>query len=474
MLNEITLVPIDRLMHHPDNPRADLGDLTELAASISAQGIMQNLTVIPADNVPGKFYVVIGNRRFEASKIAGVMELPCLITEMTQTEALKTMMSENMHRTDLTVLDQIQGIGKMQQLGMTLPEIAKGTGLSETTVKRRATVGKLPKKELETACDKGATLLDLLEITKLEDPEAQKKVLSTIGTNNYQYSIANAVREQAMKKWREEFLPKLQAMYPKARKCKDQDRWNGTWETVHTWRFDDRDDPDPIPEPEEGIKYGIAADDVPWNISLMKIDEAQKQRKDEEKDNREWMRQLKEEAQRLNAQANELRYSFIRKFRIRNAKERAEFWQLCEEYIFRGKAFSGGYGSTSMSGQLVREIMCIPLESYEDRQQRAESFETECERRGANHDAVLLAWAVAGGVCGGASYSLTNYVSDYNGSHCESEELDKVYEFLTKLGYQMSDFEKSLQKGTHPFIKNPKKYFEKKAKEEAKNADPGD
>lgn len=466
-MNEIKMIPVGDLMHHPDNPRQDLGDLRELTASIKAQGILQNLTVIP-DLKRAKYLVVIGNRRFEAAKAAGLIELPCVISDMDEKEALKTMMSENMQRADLTVLDQIQGIGKMQQLGMSLPEIAAGTGLSETTVRRRATVGKLPKKELESACDKGATLLDLLEITKLEDPEAQKKVLSTIGTNNFSYSIANEVRNQSMRKWRDEFLPKLQEKYPKAKKCKDQDRWNDTWETIRTWRFDDRDDPAPIPEPEEGVKYGIAADDIPWNITLMKVDEDTKRIRAEERDNREWMRQLKEEAKKLNKEADELRYSFIRKFRIKNAKDRAAFWAKLTEFLYQNKAFTSGYGSSSMSGSLVREILCIPVESYDDRQQRpAESFDVEMERRGANPDAFLLAWAVAGGICGGASYSMSNYVSDYNGNHVESEELDRVYELLEYCGYQMSDFEKSLQKGTHPFFKDAKKYLEAKAKEAA-------
>ena len=463
-MNEIKMIPIGDLEHHPDNPRADLGDVAELAASIQAKGIMQNLTVIP-DLDKGKYLVVIGNRRLEAAKLAGLVELPCRIADMTKTEVLQTMIAENMQRTDLTVMDQINGIGKMQQLGMTLPEIAKGTGLSETTVRRRATIGTLPKKQLEKACEKGASLLDLLEVTKLEDPADQEKVLESFGTNNFSYSIANAVRSQNMKKWRDEFLPKLQAVYPKARKCKDQDRWNDTWETVFTWRFDDRNDPAPIPEPEEGVKYGIAADDIPWNITLMKINEDAKKRKAEEKDNREWMKWLKEQATILNKEAAELRYSFIRKFRFKNAKERTEFWKLVEEFLWRNKAFTDGYGSSSMSGQLVREIMGIPVEQYEERKQRgAESFEIECERRGANMDSVFLAWAVCGGACGGASYSMANYVSDYNGTHVESEELDKVYEFLCRLGYQMSDFEKSLQKGTHPFVKNPKKYFKDQQK----------
>ena len=84
------------------------------------------------------------------------------------------------------------------------------------------------------------------------------------------------------------------------------------------------------------------------------------------------------------------------------------------------KAFTDGYGSTSMSGQLVREILCIPAEGYEERRKNAETFEAECERRGAHPDAVLMAWAVSGGVCGGASYSMANYVSDYMGDDSDN------------------------------------------------------
>ena len=46
-MNEITMIPVNMLEHHPENPRKDLGDLTELTASIKKNGIMQNLTVVP-------------------------------------------------------------------------------------------------------------------------------------------------------------------------------------------------------------------------------------------------------------------------------------------------------------------------------------------------------------------------------------------------------------------------------------------
>ena len=79
-MNEITIIPLNLLEHHPENPRKDLGDLTELAESIRKNGVMQNLTVVP-DMENSKYMVVIGNRRMEAAKLAGVADLPCVISD---------------------------------------------------------------------------------------------------------------------------------------------------------------------------------------------------------------------------------------------------------------------------------------------------------------------------------------------------------------------------------------------------------
>ena len=80
-MNEITMIPVGLLEHHPENPRKDRGDLTELTDSIKKNGIMQNLTVI-ADPETSKYLVVIGNRRLEAAKAAGLIELPCAVKDL--------------------------------------------------------------------------------------------------------------------------------------------------------------------------------------------------------------------------------------------------------------------------------------------------------------------------------------------------------------------------------------------------------
>ena len=107
-MNEITMIPIGKLEHHPKNPRGDLGDLSELTESIRNRGIMQNLTVVPGVGGEG-YLVVIGNRRLEAARAAGLTELPCVISDMDEKEQMATMLMENMQRQDLTVYEQAQG-----------------------------------------------------------------------------------------------------------------------------------------------------------------------------------------------------------------------------------------------------------------------------------------------------------------------------------------------------------------------------
>lgn len=105
-MNNITEIELSKLVHHPQNPRKDLGDLTELTDSIKASGIMQNLTVVPEDD---HYLVVIGNRRMEAAKLAGLDTAPCAVVDMTPAEQLSTMMVENMQRSDLTIFEQAAG-----------------------------------------------------------------------------------------------------------------------------------------------------------------------------------------------------------------------------------------------------------------------------------------------------------------------------------------------------------------------------
>jgi len=202
-------IKIDMLSPHYNNPRKDLGDLTELAESIKVNGIFQNLTVVPwfskitgvgADNPKQQeemgYIVIIGHRRLAAAKLAGLEEVPCVITKMTPQEQMATMLLENMQRNDLTVYEQANGIQMMIDLGETVTSISEKTGFSETTVRRRVKLLDLDDKKFKASVERGATLMDYAELEKIKDIELRNKVLDSIGTPNFKWSLQQAIEKE--------------------------------------------------------------------------------------------------------------------------------------------------------------------------------------------------------------------------------------------------------------------------------------
>ena len=100
-------IPLNLIDPHPHNPRRQLGDLTELADSIRAQGVRQNLLVVPSDlqgdGTWARYTAVIGHRRLAAAKLAGLTEVPAVVDEgLSPADQLELMLVENVQRSDLS------------------------------------------------------------------------------------------------------------------------------------------------------------------------------------------------------------------------------------------------------------------------------------------------------------------------------------------------------------------------------------
>ena len=220
--SKITYISVDKLHPHPDNPRKDIGDITELADSIRQSGIYQNLTVIPSTGYyHGDYTVIIGHRRLAAAKAAGLTEVPCVITEMSKKEQLATMLLENMQRSDLTILEQAQGMQMMLDLGETIADISQKTGFSESTVKRRVRLCKLDKDKLEQAQGRQIAMTDYDRLFEIEDADKRNEVLDSIGTNNFEWALRNAKSEIKSEKTFKELIALLKQYYPEAEEIKD-------------------------------------------------------------------------------------------------------------------------------------------------------------------------------------------------------------------------------------------------------------
>lgn len=215
---DICELPVEELIPHPDNPRKDLGDLSELAESIRTNGIRQNLTVVAAERVDGvtipeddapHYVVVIGHRRLAAAKLAGLSTVPCAVEIMDRKEQLSTMLCENIQRSELTVYEQAQGFHQLALLGCSAAEISRRSGFSSKTVKQRIEMAKLDQKILrEVSTGRQLSLGDFVKLEQLKDVAERNKVLRVIGTRDFNQSLEAAKKRQktaeklpAMKQW---------------------------------------------------------------------------------------------------------------------------------------------------------------------------------------------------------------------------------------------------------------------------------
>lgn len=251
--NDLVNIRVENLYPHPDNPRKDLGEITEITESVKKNGVMQNLTVIPigatheepeeqadANNVSlsSDFIVLIGHRRLAAAKAAGIKEVPCkIVSKISKKEQVSIMLEENMQRSDLTIYEQAQGFQMMLDLGETAESIAKKTGFSQATVYHRLNLAKLDPKELKEKEDNEGfqmSLKDLYELEKVSDIDTRNRLLKEArNSSDLAFRAQQAAKEEKRKKTMEQLIVMLEEKEIKpAPKRAENEQWSGKWDKL--------------------------------------------------------------------------------------------------------------------------------------------------------------------------------------------------------------------------------------------------
>ena len=458
-METIQMIPVGMIFPHPNNPRKELGDLTELADSIRESGIFQNLTVIPGHRMTEEewkqyseaykakpceelrdamnrryldtgYTVVIGHRRLAASKLAGLAEVPCAVRDMDQKTQIATMLLENIQRNDLTYYEQAQGFQMMLDLGQTVEEISKATGFSRATVNRRLEMAKLDKSTLDVVSARNISLKDFEELTKIKKMDYRNQALAYIGTNDFN----SKVRFFKSKEVADENRAMLKDWCKKATAIKGVDRWSGEYENICKIRIDDR----PLTEEElvklgepEGAYYYI--DD--WEIAVYR--KARKKppvkRSPEELQREADIKAAWAELDRLNADAKAMRDEFAAGISVtKNNLERVAM-ALAWGEMYR----SIRYEDTDRSTMLTL-IPGYEDENWEGRQTMLKGLEVD---RGSIMTVLRGLLGIDKSCCDGYRGSMPK--------HKRNVRLERWYDFLMDEGYQMAEWERELLDGSH-------------------------
>ncbi|VAW22740.1 Chromosome (plasmid) partitioning protein ParB [hydrothermal vent metagenome] len=175
-------LPVEFIVANKRNPRRDFDPelLEELANSIREKGVMQPLLVRPSGQGPDIYELIAGERRWRASQIAGLHEVPVIIREVDDKEALELAIIENVQRADLNSVDEALGYGElMDQFDYTQNDLAQVIGKSRSHVANTLRLLRLPQDVQQMLAGGELTAGHARTLITAQDPSAlAKKIVS--------------------------------------------------------------------------------------------------------------------------------------------------------------------------------------------------------------------------------------------------------------------------------------------------------
>ena len=177
--DSVQFIALELIRPNPYQPRKTFEEerLNDLASSIQQHGILQ--PIILRQTVQG-YYIVVGERRFRASKLAGLTEVPAIIKELSDEDMMELAIIENLQREDLNAIEEAESYKKMMtDLNITQQEVARRLGKSRPYIANMLRLLQLPKNVAQMvqhgalSSAHGRTLLTLKDASKIKKTAKQ-------------------------------------------------------------------------------------------------------------------------------------------------------------------------------------------------------------------------------------------------------------------------------------------------------------
>ncbi len=219
--DEIIMISVDRIKPSAFQPRRrfDQKSLSELAESIKAKGVIEPILVRVGKN--GDYELVCGERRWRASKFAGLEKIPAIVKNLTDEEAFEISLIENIQREDLTPIEFALAFDKLIKMGYQHEDIAKKVGKSRSWVTNMLRILKLPE-NVKKLIDEGkislghAKVLCSIEDKDLVEELAEKIVKDGISVREVE-EILKEKRQKALPfPIKEKIKSKIQKVFPES------------------------------------------------------------------------------------------------------------------------------------------------------------------------------------------------------------------------------------------------------------------
>ncbi len=195
----VRVLPIEVLAPGPFQPRNAMAAdaLAELVESVRRQGILQPILARSSPGEPGRFQIIAGERRWRAAQAAGLHEIPVLVRELADAEAMAAGLVENLQRQDLNPIEEAEGFARLtDEFGMTQEQLGEAIGKSRSHVTNALRLLNLPE-YVRGEVSRGALSAGHARAL-MGHPEPEKAALQVIarGLNVRQTEALSDVRPQ--------------------------------------------------------------------------------------------------------------------------------------------------------------------------------------------------------------------------------------------------------------------------------------
>ncbi|MFL6334820.1 MAG: ParB/RepB/Spo0J family partition protein [Pyrinomonadaceae bacterium] len=188
------LIAVDALDPNPEQPRVDIGDLTELTTSVREKGVLEPLLVKQTQQ-KGRWMIIAGERRWRAACAAGLREVPCIEMDVDEAGVAEIALIENMQRKDLTAWEEADGLAALcHRYGYTHEEVSKKVGKSRSTVTEAISLAAIPE-AIREECRRADINVKslLLEIVRQPDTETMLETISALARKDFTRDEARAL-----------------------------------------------------------------------------------------------------------------------------------------------------------------------------------------------------------------------------------------------------------------------------------------
>ena len=180
----VKVIEVDHIDSNPEQPRLafDEGTLHELAASIREHGVLQPILVRPRDD--GRYQLIAGERRWRASRIAGMATIPALVEDIDDDTAMEISIIENLQREDISVLDEAAMYDRMiREHGYSIRKLADKLGKDKGYLENRLRLADAPPEIRELVSLRKDTLSHAYELMKVTDQRKRRKLAGQVARN---------------------------------------------------------------------------------------------------------------------------------------------------------------------------------------------------------------------------------------------------------------------------------------------------